>query len=103
MLDPDIPPEVVEGEIDVGVAAVRPIVGDKLEAATGSSMAGFTRPPWITTIVPRSKVEAAAARDAADVEATARPTLPPSPSRFPIAKTRLHEFLPSLTTCFSWR
>ena len=52
MQDPDIPPEVEEGEASVGAVVVRPIVVEPPAETVNSQVAASIPLPWIIAIEP---------------------------------------------------
>ena len=100
MLDPVVPPAVVEGEIDGGADGVRPIAAASL-AVIVNNRAAFSPPLWITTTAAdRVAVEELAVDAAADP--ASRPLmLRLNRSRYRIVKTLPRASSPSSMTCSS--
>src|SRR5215475_5726886 len=97
MQDPDIPPEVVEGEIDGVADVVRPIVA-AIPATIVNSIAASTPLPWITTIARDREATPASARDAAAQDL--RPLIHPSnPLPCRSARTPIRASSRSSLTC----
>src|SRR5262249_16567008 len=102
MQDQDAPPEE-EGETDGGVAVVQEAGIPELVRAAINSTPTFTRPRWITAIVPPSRPETMARENLCAPGGLGRAGTPKAHSSpLPCARTRTRESLPSWTT-FSFK
>src|ERR1700751_2435173 len=109
MLDRDVPP-VAEEEAGGGAADAHPIIAEAVGAGRAAIVTtltirvGFTPHPWTTATALCSGMETTTGIRAAGLgRDSARPIIRRIRSRCPREKTPARAFLPSSTTCFSWR